>query len=239
MLPFERRSNKLPRPGWLALLLAFVVLVACPPPRLGPRAAATTCTRAGRRRGRRSPPDGWTGSVSGSESVTVESCPQGGALLAALRRSPGRVANNDSATWEFSPPAGERLVGATLWRAGDADGGANAAGLDLVWLAGPEPDFQLRRVRLLAQAARTGSAPRRAPLAPGQPRHGQSRQPRRQPLRHRHLPGPAGRVLRRKRAPTRTDTPRPSTCTRPTSSSNSRPGRPSGEWAGNSRAPPR
>jgi hypothetical protein len=88
------------------------------------------------------PADGWSGSVAGAESLVEDTCAHGGALAALLREEPGRLANAESATWEFAPPAGERVVGATLWRAGDADGGESAQATYIVWLAGPEPGFK-------------------------------------------------------------------------------------------------
>ena len=70
---------------------------------------------------------------------------------------------------------------------------------DLVWLAGPEAGFQLRLVRLRRRLHDSGSATRRAVSLPEQPRRSQPRQPRRQPLRDRHLPGARRLALRRNR----------------------------------------
>ena len=44
----------------------------------------------------------------------------------------------DTATWKFSTPSEDRLVGATVWRAGDADGGLATNATYEFWLAGPE-----------------------------------------------------------------------------------------------------
>jgi hypothetical protein len=57
--------------------------------------------------------------------------------MAALRAGVERSADADSATWTFGAPAGESLAGATLWRAGDADGGVEVNGFYELWLAGP------------------------------------------------------------------------------------------------------
>ncbi len=62
---------------------------------------------------------------------------QGGALIAALGEAK-RTANTDIATWAFEAPAGESIAGATLWRAGDADGGAVVNAAYEFWFAGPE-----------------------------------------------------------------------------------------------------
>jgi hypothetical protein len=57
--------------------------------------------------------------------------------MAALRAGVERSAGVGSATWTFGAPTGESLAGATLWRAGDVDGGAEVNGWYQVWLAGP------------------------------------------------------------------------------------------------------
>ncbi len=44
--------------------------------------------------------------------------------MAALRAGHSHAADKDLATWSFGAPAGETLDRATLWRAGDAVGGA-------------------------------------------------------------------------------------------------------------------
>ncbi len=79
--------------------------------------------------GESAPADGWSPSVAGTAVYAEDTCGQpGGALLAALGEAK-RTANADIARWAFEAPAGESLASATLWRAGDADGGAviNAA----------------------------------------------------------------------------------------------------------------
>jgi FlaG/FlaF family flagellin (archaellin) len=74
--------------------------------------------------GESAPADGWSGSNVGPETFVQDTCAEpGGALMAALGAERSRTANADSATWTFSAPMGETLTGATLWRAGDADGG--------------------------------------------------------------------------------------------------------------------
>lgn len=89
--------------------------------------------------GESAPADGWSGSETGVETVTTDTCSQpGGALIAGLRAGTARTANSDSATWEFQAPAGETLAAATLWRAGDTDGGSEQGTTYEFLLAGPE-----------------------------------------------------------------------------------------------------
>jgi hypothetical protein len=90
--------------------------------------------------GEPAPADGWSGSKTGTYTYAQDTCqqPGGGALIAALGDQPARTANTDVATWAFGAPAGERISAATLWRAGDADGGAAVNATYEFWLAGPE-----------------------------------------------------------------------------------------------------
>src|SRR5580692_13010184 len=66
------------------------------------------------------PTDGWTGSVEGTDDEAVDTCGTGGALTASLEAGATHHTNVDEATWMFTVPANDTLVGATLWRAGDA-----------------------------------------------------------------------------------------------------------------------
>ena len=68
---------------------------------------------------------GGAGRWPGRYAYAENTCQQpGGALLAALGEQATRTANTDIATWAFEAPAGESIAAATLWRAGDAAGGA-------------------------------------------------------------------------------------------------------------------
>src|SRR5947208_2686587 len=87
--------------------------------------------------GAAAPADGWSPSHTGPYTYAENTCAQGGSLIAALRPSPGRTANTDIATWEFAAPTPERIAAATLWRAGDADGGAAINASYQFWIAGP------------------------------------------------------------------------------------------------------
>jgi hypothetical protein len=88
--------------------------------------------------GASAPTDGWSGSVTGAyDNYTYDTCATGGALTAALGDLTTHIADLDQATWTFSVPAGDGMVGATLWRAGDADGGVALNSTYEFWLSGP------------------------------------------------------------------------------------------------------
>jgi hypothetical protein len=88
--------------------------------------------------GESAPADGWSGSKTGTYTYAENNCARpGGALVAALGDQPARTANTDVATWAFATPPNVRLAAATLWRAGDADGGAAVNATYQFWLAGP------------------------------------------------------------------------------------------------------
>ncbi len=89
--------------------------------------------------GTAAPVDGWSGTKTVvSDYVDVENeCGEGKALLAALGDGSVHAATTDTATWQFNTPAEDSLVGATLWRAGDADGGLGTNASYEFWLAGP------------------------------------------------------------------------------------------------------
>jgi hypothetical protein len=84
------------------------------------------------------PVDGWSDAATGVAVVTRDTCEQpGGALIAGLESLTNRMANTNAATWTFAALTGETLAGATLWRVGDADGGAGAGGSYQFWIAAP------------------------------------------------------------------------------------------------------
>ena len=82
------------------------------------------------------PTVGWSGSAVGAYVYAEDKCAKGGALVAALEDDVEHE-KTDIATWTFSAPAEETLVGAKLWRAGDAGGGLAKSGTYEFWLAGP------------------------------------------------------------------------------------------------------
>ncbi|HZL48559.1 MAG TPA: carboxypeptidase-like regulatory domain-containing protein [Solirubrobacteraceae bacterium] len=87
--------------------------------------------------GESAPTDGWSGSVEGAFDVYAEdTCPTGGALVAALGDQTTHIVNTDLATWTFSAPTADAIKDATLWRAGDADGGVVTNATYEFWLAG-------------------------------------------------------------------------------------------------------
>jgi hypothetical protein len=83
------------------------------------------------------PTDGWSGSATGAFVYDEDKCAKNGALIAALGDGVEHTSNTDVATWTFGVPVGETLTGATLWRAGDADGGTAASATYEFWLSGP------------------------------------------------------------------------------------------------------
>ena len=86
------------------------------------------------------PTDGWVGSVmeGGAWDQYVEnSCKSGGALVAALGDETTHRVSTDRSTWAFEPPAFGRLVGATIWRAGDTAGGGTGNATYQFWLSSP------------------------------------------------------------------------------------------------------
>jgi hypothetical protein len=87
--------------------------------------------------GESAPADGWSGSKTGTYTYAENTCQQGGALIAGLGDEPQRTANTDVATWAFGAPTGATIAHATLWRAGDADGGAAVNAFYEFWFAGP------------------------------------------------------------------------------------------------------
>jgi hypothetical protein len=90
--------------------------------------------------GESAPADGWSGSKAGTYTYAENTCSQPtGGLVARLGDEPARTANTDIATWEFAAPATDVIAGATLWRAGDADGGAAINATYEFWFAGPSP----------------------------------------------------------------------------------------------------
>lgn len=118
---------------------AAVLVVSC--------AAATSSASAGDYHvyscrtpsGESAPADGWSGSLSVErvDDYATNTCAQGGALIAALGDQTGHIANTESATWTFESPDWDRLVGATLWRAGYLHGAAGENATYQFWLAGP------------------------------------------------------------------------------------------------------
>jgi hypothetical protein len=87
--------------------------------------------------GQAAPADGWVGSVAGTFAYSEDACSSGGALVAGLGDEPVRSANSDFATWAFGTPVGTSIAAATLWRAGDADGGGAINADYQFWFSAP------------------------------------------------------------------------------------------------------
>lgn len=111
-------------------------------------AALAACAHAGQYHvyscrtpaGESAPADGWGGALapgSAFDDYTLNTCAQGGALIAALGDQTVHAADIDRATWTFSAPPGASLSGATLWRAGYLHGQAGETATYQLWLAGP------------------------------------------------------------------------------------------------------
>ena len=84
------------------------------------------------------PADGWTGSAGPAyDDYATDTCATGGALTAALGDVTKHEADVDQAQWGLSIPTEETEVGATLWRAGDTDGGEGHDSTNQFVVAGP------------------------------------------------------------------------------------------------------
>jgi hypothetical protein len=84
------------------------------------------------------PTDGWTGLEVGSGfDHALNTCSTGGALTAELGDAAKHGVATDKAVWAFTSPLGEKVVGATLWRAGDNGGGGVGGASYQFWLTAP------------------------------------------------------------------------------------------------------
>lgn len=86
------------------------------------------------------PVDGWSGSIakgSAYDDYAKNTCAEGGALIAALGAQTTHIAAVDRVKWAFEAPTTDKLVAATLWRAGDTAGGATVNATYEFWLAAP------------------------------------------------------------------------------------------------------
>ncbi len=77
--------------------------------------------------GQVAPTDGWSSPehLEYEHSVTLNTCKEGGGLIAALYANYVHLADVERATWRFEAPAGETIAAERLWRAGDTLGGSN------------------------------------------------------------------------------------------------------------------
>lgn len=89
--------------------------------------------------GQSAPVDGWSGSLAPGgafDDYTLNSCAEGGALVAALGDQTIHGAEVDRATWAFASPEGTSLSGAALWRAGYMHGHAGETATYQLWMTG-------------------------------------------------------------------------------------------------------
>jgi hypothetical protein len=91
--------------------------------------------------GQVAPTDGWSPSEHPSYDPTLNTCSSGGGLIAALDAGYAHLSDteNDEATWAFKAPEGSVLTEATLWRAGETQGGGTTEASYLFWLAADPP----------------------------------------------------------------------------------------------------
>jgi hypothetical protein len=85
------------------------------------------------------PVDGWSGSLAAESAFddrVVNTCVEGGAMIAAIGDQVAHAAEVDRATWAFSAPAGVNIAGATLWRAGYVRGQAGESATYQFWMTG-------------------------------------------------------------------------------------------------------
>jgi hypothetical protein len=88
--------------------------------------------------GEAAPADGWSGTQGPTDdSYAKDTCAEGGSLMAALGDQSIHLANATEAQWSLSVPIAETMAGATLWRAGDADGGNSESTWYLYALSAP------------------------------------------------------------------------------------------------------
>jgi hypothetical protein len=87
------------------------------------------------------PVDGWSGSVGAGaawDTYALDTCGEGGALVAGLGDETVHAAQVDRSTWTFSAPANLTLSGASLWRAGYLRGQAGETATYQLWLSGAD-----------------------------------------------------------------------------------------------------
>jgi hypothetical protein len=90
--------------------------------------------------GQAAPADGWVGSVAPGgayDDYALNTCAEGGALVAALGDATIHEALVDRATWTLSVPEGLRVTSARLWRSGYLHGQAGENATYQFWMTGP------------------------------------------------------------------------------------------------------
>jgi hypothetical protein len=126
--------------GTLAASLAVAMLCGL---------AWTAAARAGRYHvyscrmpdGETAPVDEWSGSVAAGgawDDYALNTCGEGGALVAALGDQTIHSAEIDRATWAFAATPNTTIASATLWRAGYLHGQAGENATYQLWLTGAD-----------------------------------------------------------------------------------------------------
>jgi hypothetical protein len=90
--------------------------------------------------GQAAPADGWVGSVAPGgayDDYALNTCAEGGALVAALGDATIHDAEVDKVTWALSVPESIRLTDAQLWRSGYLHGQAGENATYQFWITGP------------------------------------------------------------------------------------------------------
>lgn len=96
--------------------------------------------------GESAPVDGWSGSVAAGgafDDYVLNTCGEGGALVAALGDQTIHGAEVDRAVWAFTSPPDLSLSAVTLWRAGYLHGQPSEAATYQLWLTGPSESLTL------------------------------------------------------------------------------------------------
>jgi hypothetical protein len=86
--------------------------------------------------GQVAPTDGWSAHAEYERGVNLNTCSQGGGLVAALDANSIHRGDAERATWAFEAPAGETIATARLWRAGDTLGGSYEHAYYVIYEAG-------------------------------------------------------------------------------------------------------
>jgi hypothetical protein len=121
-----------------SLTAVLLLLVATPASSVAGRYHVYSCRMPD---GEVAPTDGWSGTVASGgafDDYATDSCESGGALVAALGDQTAHLTSVDQATWSFETPSFDRMVAASLFRAGDTDGGGNGNATYQFWLSAPK-----------------------------------------------------------------------------------------------------
>jgi hypothetical protein len=87
--------------------------------------------------GQAAPVDGWSGSIapgSAADDYALDTCAEGGALIADLEDATTHLAEVDRSSWVFTTPSFDHLAEATFWRADDNAGGSGVNSTYQTWI---------------------------------------------------------------------------------------------------------